>query len=499
MTGTLDAAGWVARWHTVSTPIMGATAQTIQRLKDQIDRVSPNQLAKLAAQDPMLAAHLLRAVNNRRKSGVAAEVVSLEAAVALLGTRRFVEQMGQLPTIEQRYGQQPAAMAQVLQQILRCRMAAELAFDWSVARVDVKPDEVEVAALLHNLAGCLMLHHEPAVQKGWQPWFDAPLDDPKLQQEKLGCTLTALNQALFAKWSLPALLTELNDVKQRANLRASVVQCACLLVRHIEAGWQHPALPDDLAMVAGMLKIEPDQVLARIQRVLLALARTWPYPQCPTPANWLPMLPGAWPRPQPARGVPPTPAAAPIPPPNVPSQAVAEPIKPSKAIYEEVVKQIRSHLDGTLTFNEMMGLVIRGMHDGIGLARVVFALMAGGQRQVKARYVIGATNQEPLARFAFDLDQPHLLYKLMQKTSGVWLSSANQAQLEPMLPAAMRQCIGNGDFFVMSIFVHNKPVGLLYADRRSTTNQLDEASYQAFKQLAMLAGEGLGHLAGKSM
>ncbi|WP_137938352.1 HDOD domain-containing protein [Chitinivorax sp. B] len=489
MAGTLNVTGWLTRWHTVATPVMAGSIVAIAKLRESLDSVSPNQLARIAVRDPLLAAHLLRAVNNRRRNGVASDVISLEAAVTLLGSRRFVEQMGQLPTIEQRYGQQPAALALVVQQILRCRLAAGFAFDWSVARLDVKPEEVEVAALLHNLSGCLMLHHEMAIHKGWVPWFDSPLDQPQLQQEKLGCTMEALNQALLARWSMPALLMELNDTSHSGNPRASLVRLAGQLARRIESGWHHPQLLDDVATVAGMLRIEPDQALQRIERVVLTMAREWPYAMCPTPAAWLPMLPGAWP------------SAVKVAAPRSdvsPASLAASSLKPSKVVYDEVVRQIRSHLDCTLTFNEMMGLVIRGMHDGIGLTRIVFALMVGGQQRIKARYVIGATNSEPLARFAFELDQPHLLTKLMQKTAGVWISSANQAQLESMLPSTMRECIGMGDFFAMSIFVHDKPVGLLYADRRSTTNTLDEASYQAFKQLAMLAGEGLGHLAAKS-
>ncbi|MEW9898472.1 HDOD domain-containing protein [Chitinivorax sp. PXF-14] len=471
---------WLARWHTRPMPVLAGSVARIAALAEDLDRISPSQLAKVAATDPFLCAHLLRFVNNRSRSSTASDVLSLEAAVALMGTRRFIEQFGHLPTVEARYAPGSPGLAVVTQLVARARLAAELAFDCSAARLDVKPEEVEVSALLHNLAACLLALHEPASHAEWLPWFLPRLDDGEHQHKRLGCTLAELQSALLQRWHMPGLIGELLDPGQVGNPRASTLQAVCRLTSMLETGWHHAELPDALQQLAGFLRIEPEAVLARAERVALALARVWPYPTTPTAASWLPMLPGAWARP-----------AAPVAEPPAPRQ-------PSQQIYTEVVARIRAHLDGTLTFNEMMGLVIRGMHEGIGLDRIVFALMADGQRRLKARYLIGAAATEPLAHFGFALDTPHLLTRLMQKTAGVWLTEHNRAQIEPMLPPGMRACIGDGDFFSMSLFVNDKPVGLLYADRRPGSNRLDEVSYQAFKQLALLAAQGLAHLAGKT-
>jgi len=68
----------------------------------------------------------------------------------------------------------------------------------------------------------------------------------------------------------------------------------------------------------------------------------------------------------------------------------------------------------------------------------------------------------------------------------------------PLLPPDICRMIGDcSDFFAMSVFILDKPVGLVYADRRHGNCQLDEHSYQEFKRLTLRATQGLAHLARK--
>ena len=64
-------------------------------------------------------------------------------------------------------------------------------------------------------------------------------------------------------------------------------------------------------------------------------------------------------------------------------------------------------------------------------------------------------------------------------------------------PTGVIKVIGEGEFFAMSLFVHGKPVGLFYADRKHGECSLDDHSYLEFKKLCVLAADGLAHLARK--
>jgi hypothetical protein len=169
---------------------------------------------------------------------------------------------------------------------------------------------------------------------------------------------------------------------------------------------------------------------------------------------------------------------------------------PDSAAYKQVMDEIAAHLDQSLDLHGMMSLVLQGMREGVGLQRVVFALLTPDQAMLKAKYVIGGQDS-PLAQFHFPLNPPNLFGRLMEKTQSIWLNDGNSTSVGTLIPSEAWQVIGDGEFFAMSVFVHGKPVGLFYADRGRTGCQLDEASYQAFKGLCIRAAEGLAHLAKK--
>jgi hypothetical protein len=101
-----------------------------------------------------------------------------------------------------------------------------------------------------------------------------------------------------------------------------------------------------------------------------------------------------------------------------------------------------------------------------------------------------STDQEDLMRnFHVDLGLPHMFTRLMLKPQSIWLNSTNKAQFEALLPRGLRQAAGTGDFFAMSLFVDDKPIGLFYAD--NINGDLTEAQYNSFKQVCLITGQCL--------
>jgi hypothetical protein len=49
----------------------------------------------------------------------------------------------------------------------------------------------------------------------------------------------------------------------------------------------------------------------------------------------------------------------------------------------------------------------------------------------------------------------------------------------------------------MSIFIDGKAIGMFYADRRGPECELDDAAYQQFRQLSMVAGNCLASTSSK--
>ena len=130
------------------------TRERLDRLRDSAGDPSPADLSKIVQTDPFLSYLLLKAVNNRQRGQFSSEVIGIENALKLVGVQRFLEQFGHLPVIEERFASGSAEYSLLLQQIMIARQAAAFAWDWAVARLDLKPEEIYTAALLHNQAWC---------------------------------------------------------------------------------------------------------------------------------------------------------------------------------------------------------------------------------------------------------------------------------------------------------------------------------------------------------
>jgi hypothetical protein len=146
----------------------------------------------------------------------------------------------------------------------------------------------------------------------------------------------------------------------------------------------------------------------------------------------------------------------------------------------------------SLPLKEVIRLVLEGMHDGLGLNRVVFAGLTPNKDQLRASYMLGSDNDTAFKQFAVDLSGHNLFARLMEKQQSLWLDDNNRKKFFQIVPINFHKLINNDSFFVMSLYVRDKPVGLFYADRHSRNCRLDGESYKRFKQLVTMAGHHLG-------
>jgi hypothetical protein len=190
-------------------------------------------------------------------------------------------------------------------------------------------------------------------------------------------------------------------------------------------------------------------------------------------------------------GAPPV-QPAPPPPAEEPAHDICP--MPDKHVFREALKGIEEHLDGTLTLNQMSAVILKGLHSGLGLSRIIFAMLTPDGRRVKSRFTLGISAEDPLRHFEFELAGKDLFSQLMGKMQGVWLNEGNRQKLWPMIHPKMQAMLGEGDFYTMSLYNGSKPLGLLYADRGKGECGLDPLTYTDFKMLCLQAARGLGKI-----
>lgn len=471
----LDA--WLERLRSDDFPVLRRTAKEIAGLAAKGEKASVAEIADAILLDPLATLKVLQIANSLRRGRFGSEITTMEHAVMMLGLPPFFARFRNLGVVEDELSEQPQALQHLLSLLSRSHHAAVQAGDWAVWHKDMKAEEIYIAALLQGwLEPLLWLRAPDAAAECERRARNGAMPLAAAQAEVLGVAPQELQSALAQALHLPELLLDLmGTVDPDVRTRAYGVNLAACVARHSEQDWHGGQLAADVESASAFLHLPVDAVSSMMHRSAVAAARHWEWYGVAPAAARLPLLP---------------PAAA-----EPPPEADDVCLMPQHAKLENCLAEIAEHLDASMNLHDMMALVLKGMHDGIGLNRVVFALLNADRSKVRTKYVLGAEAGSPLRNFEFDMKVPHLFARLMEKMQGVWLNGSNRAKLDPLIPAEIRALTGDGEFFAMSVFVRDKAVGFFYADRGNGGCALDERSYHHFKQLCMRAAQGLGHLA----
>jgi HD-like signal output (HDOD) protein len=184
----------------------------------------------------------------------------------MMGLTPFFDRFADMPTVEDTLVGHPKALVGVLKVIARARRAAHYARDWAILRHDLDVDEVTVAALLQEaveilcwIAAPILTQRVYDMQRGdrWLRSIDA-------QRAVFGVTAQEILFALVREWQLPELLITLMDEAHAEHPRVRNVVLAANFARHVANGWDNDALPDDIAEIEKLVRLNRETLLSRL-------------------------------------------------------------------------------------------------------------------------------------------------------------------------------------------------------------------------------------------
>jgi hypothetical protein len=504
-------------------PIFRRTHAVLVAFGLRRDQVTAREVASEILSDPLATLYTLHAINKRVSERDGAEVNTVEHALMMQGIGAFLDIARRLPILEDSpVGRNPRALAALEKLARRAQHAAWQTRDFAVLHSDIRAEEVQVAAILHYAPELLLWLRTPeqALRLQRQRRRDT---DSEAETAVLGDTLANLRPILLQSWNIPPLTLDLLSPQNAERARQTIIAACLDIAQRSDRGWWDELLMADYNALAGVENTALETIIATAHANAARVARYCDWLQAPPAATWGPMIPGPWPpeeddeedatlvvqQPTPAtqsvqhvgrKSEAPSAehAAQPVRPAQTPAP-VAEPAHdvcpmPDKHVFREALKGIEEHLDGTLTLNQMSAVILKGLHTGLGLSRIIFAMQTPDGLRVKQRFTLGISAEDPLRHFEFELASKDLFGQLMGKMQGVWLSEGNRQKLWPMIHPKMQAMLGEGDFFTMSLYNGSKPLGLIYADRGKGECGLDPLTYTDFKMLCLQAARGLGKI-----
>jgi len=492
---------WADKLQHATFPALPSSSEKLaQRSAD--DDADMWRLAQIVEKDPGLTISLLRRVNDSNNKRLRSEVTTVEHGLMMLGMSQIRSLPGAVPLID-RVGE-PKGRQRAMRLIARGHHAAHQARELARLRKDFEPDEIYLVAMLHNLGETLLWLYAPAKMAQIEELTAQQQMEPEeAQYVVLGFGLDHLTLALARRWGLPDMLHESLKGESAQKPRIYGVMLAVQLARAAERGWYQAETTAVVDQIAEYLGLAFGDTVARIHRFAVEAAHeTACYRAVPSAAMLLyPSQPEAAPgwkqeTPDEAVAPPAEESTQPAPLPEIDKTVAAFCLSPQLHILRQSLQALENGIRSrTLTLQQVLSITMDGLHDGIGLNRVVFALLTQERHQLRARAIAGADNDPGFNRFVVELNGAHLFTRMMDKPQALWLNDDNRTKFWPLVPRPFQRVIRTNSFFVLSIFVKGKPIGLFYADRHAASCQLDARAYHRFKQLGLLAVKALESIA----
>jgi len=471
---------WVELAVKQPVPVLKYTIKELRSLCLQ-EEIPLKEITHVVERDPGLVVHILRSSNNRKQGRLSTEITHVNQAFRLMGTDQLTKLPDALPAVGDVLEEK--AKVRLLATFNRAYHAARFATDWAFIRRDMTPDEVFAAAQLHFLGEMILAIHAPELlDKIAKLRVDDHLASEEAQYLVLGFTLNELTLKIAERLKFPELVKEALSAENAKFPRAYGIMLGVQLARNItHEGWYSKQTFKLQEQIAEWMDISVDEVIARSHTIAAEVAREIPQYDTPPAARLLPLIHEVTLDQINEQGV-------------ETEENVAICLIPQLSLLREAIQQITQFSPKDDSSDEFIQHVVSAMHDGVGLNRVVFCLYNEEAKDLQSHVLKGAENDPVFNRFQIKLGDSDIFSHLISKPQAVLMNESTRAKFWPLVTDDFQKLIGTNSFVAMSIFIKNKPYGLFYADRHTSTCQIEDRSYSYFKTLCTHATKVLEQL-----
>ena len=466
---------WINKVGDTPIPVLAHTiTELINRCKED---VPIQDIVGLVETDPGLTVQLIRTCSTSSQSSLRAEVTSAQQALMMLGVQKLKKLPDTLPTVEKKL---PEPARQHLLKTFACAYhAARQATEWAKLRRDMMPDEVSAASLLHFLGEMVLSIYAPELlDKIEKMRVEDHIASEEAQYIVLGFTHDQLSLEIARRWNLPSLVIEALHAENAQHPRAYSIMLAVQLARHAAIDWYNRKTFHLQEQAAKWLNQPLRELIKETHQLAIEVAHESEFYNINPAAARLLSDPVIAPDEGEANE-------------QAEQHHAGICLIPQLSILKDVIDMLNSVPVTASDVQAVIDMAVQGLHDGIGLNRVVFALYRKNENTFTSYSIAGADNDPVFGQFKINLDQKNLFSYFLSKSQALWLNEENGEKYWPGISANFKKLVSTDKFYVMSICIDDKLNGLFYADRHTSDCQLDARSYKYFKGLCAKTEETL--------
>lgn len=466
---------WVSRFSNQEMPIFSGTMRDISGFSGN-DRSSTHQLTQKILGDVSLTAKVLKLANSVYYKPDQVRINTVHWAVMRLGYNSVKNLCSGSPLMEDLL--QGAQRERVIRERIKALHAATQATSFAAAQYASGIEEVFIAASLLRLGHLAFYCFGGEVADELDTCRSIPgSSSMKAERKVLGFHLDELTAALSKEWKLCDLLQASVEGRQKADFRVSHVLLGHSLAETVENGWDSPQVQKTLRAISTTLNRSVEEVTklahANAEKAIkagrdLGLARHV--------------------------GVIPAPDQKKDDQSEVAQTAMGVAASRLSSAQEAELTQELSRLlrKGCLDINLFFSTLLEGIMRGVGVDRVLLAILTPDLNHIVGKYGRG-WKQEEVEHFVLSRGNrvPHVFERVLEARKAFWVDNKREGDLlTPEVTAVMSA----SSFYVMPIVIKNRAIGLICADRHPSRRELDNESYASFLRIHRLAQETLASM-----
>ncbi len=470
---------WATRLSKEDMPIFARTAEYVTSVALR-ESASVADLSRGILQDASMTARMLRMANSIYYNPHSQDINTITRAVMVLGFETVRSMCLSFILIESLL--KGANRDRAYQEMARSFHAAVQAKRLAAHLHDESPEEIFIAALLFRLGhiafwcfgGALADELEEAMLK---PGYTQGM----AEREVLGFRLEQLTARLGQEWHLGRLLQSALEGTGTAESRVNHIFFGHKLALGAEKGWESHEAKRLVGKLAEQLKISVETVTKLVHGSAKEAADIVEH--FGGSRGFRKMIP----LPSEARG--PEPEAV---------QATSPFPEPDRLLQFKILHELSNLLlNKQLDINLLFSILLEGIFRGVGMDRVLFALLTLNRRQLQGKFGLGWKSNQLVKEFLVDAtpqDANVFSYCLAQRRP-LWVTDASPPELQRLRTQEITQLIGSSPFFLMAIAIKDRPIGVIYADRHASGRELDEESFTSFRYFCQQADINLSYVA----
>ena len=470
---------WVTRLIRENAPVFTRTVQSVAGMASS-DNCSLSELAWSILEDPALTTLVLKLANSIYYNPCSKRISTVTRALMRLGADTVKEMCLAIALIEI-----------VLSSLHKEKVAVEVsrAFHSAVQarRIAIRrnlpgPEEIFIAALLTRIGNIVFWCFAGEAGERLQNAMSNAEREDMAEMEVLGFKLERLTLRLSQEWKLSDLLESALLDKKGTNPRVRSIKLGCAVAQASEHGWDSSEIKGIIKEAADFLQITENDTantLHESARAAAEITESYGVGMCsrlvPLPAEAAPLLS--------VQAV----------------QTQHEYPKPDPHIQLCSLRDLSTLLtfrDGDV--NMALSIVLEGIYRGIGMDRVIFAVLTPDRRQLLGKHGLGCIDEKWVANLKIVLDSGtlNLFDHMLRKGKPIWVTEKPDESIKYLLTKELFHLTGGGPFFAAPIAVKTKMIGIIYADRNQSGRSLDEESFESFAFFEQQANISLGILSG---